>query len=206
MGGLAVGMLNGFTLPKFWKFQGYRLKPLMTKYTIPPLMGMIIMGCVARNYIGGQTLTAFPGYWSQWIINCVVALHLTRGGLQVTFRFKQLLMMGIMILPQLCEVAMIALITYGFFRMPVEICFCMGYAVGTVANSIVVPGAQAFIKGKLNAKSKDMEETMKSGSAIDNLFAIIGFGICRAITFNYASDEVTGESESMGYSVGMVFV
>lgn len=138
-GGIVVGMLNGFTIPRFWKFPGYRVKPLFSKFAIPPLIGMIVMGSVTKNYIGNFVNT-YNGNWSQFVINCVVGILFTKGGLVVNFRGKGWLMLFMMIVPQACEVSMIALVTYGVFRMPVELCYCMGYSVGNVASAVIIPG------------------------------------------------------------------
>lgn len=50
--GILLGLMHGYRFPKFWKFPGFRLKPLCTKVSIPPIVGMIAMGCIARNFFG----------------------------------------------------------------------------------------------------------------------------------------------------------
>ncbi len=64
IGGLAIGMFGGFKIPGFGKFyQGFEVKPILTKIRLPPIVGMIIMGCVGRNYFGSLT-KPFPNEWA----------------------------------------------------------------------------------------------------------------------------------------------
>jgi hypothetical protein len=52
VGGMAVGALGGFSIPPIGKiFKGFELKPIIKRVRLPPIVGMIIMGCVGRNYI-----------------------------------------------------------------------------------------------------------------------------------------------------------
>ena len=37
------------------------------KITVPPLVGMIIFGCIARNFFGNFVVNNYPMYWADWI-------------------------------------------------------------------------------------------------------------------------------------------
>lgn len=150
------------------------------------------MGCVARNFFG-KPVEAFPGYWGQWIVNCILALLLTRGGLSVTFKGKGLIVLVFMTIPQICEASIIALVAYGFYEMPIEVAYCLAFFMSTVASAIIVPGMLA-LNDKGYGKSKGIPGTMIAASTFENILAIVCFGICRAITFNNASLEITGET------------
>lgn len=50
--GVAFGMVKGFSIPAFGRFKGLTVKPLFTMISIPPIIGMIIMGCIVRNCFG----------------------------------------------------------------------------------------------------------------------------------------------------------
>jgi hypothetical protein len=62
-GGIFIGLLFGFRLPAFWKFPGYRFPQLIKVVAVPPLILMIIMGCIARNCFG-DIMLSFPTLWS----------------------------------------------------------------------------------------------------------------------------------------------
>ena len=96
------------------------------------------MGCIVRNTFG-DVVKAYPSTWAQWIRTCCLAMLLVRGGLQVSFKGKGLLVLFMSFIPQSVEMLVIALVAYGVFDMPIEVCFAMGYAVATVAPAIVVP-------------------------------------------------------------------
>ena len=47
LGGFLIKLLQGYKLPG-----GIIIKPLTKKISIPPLVGMIIFGCISRNFFG----------------------------------------------------------------------------------------------------------------------------------------------------------
>ena len=47
-----MGMLAGFKLPNFKPFNGKVVEPILKKIHIPPIIAMITMGCVGRNFFG----------------------------------------------------------------------------------------------------------------------------------------------------------
>lgn len=61
--GISMGLFFGFKCPKFLCFPGFETKPVTKKILIPSLIGMIIMGMIARNTFGG-VLEAFPADWT----------------------------------------------------------------------------------------------------------------------------------------------
>ena len=64
IGGMAISLLGGFKIPGIGtKFKGCEIKPLLKCIRLPPIVGMIIMGCVGRNYMVTVT-KAFPNEWA----------------------------------------------------------------------------------------------------------------------------------------------
>lgn len=80
LGGIFLGALAGFKIPKIGKYGGKAVKPVCTLIVIPPLTGMIIMGCVTRNCFG-EVVKPYNNAWAQWIRMCCLAILLVRGGL-----------------------------------------------------------------------------------------------------------------------------
>jgi ACR3 family arsenite efflux pump ArsB len=54
-GGFIVKLVQGITLPG-----GKVIKPFCSAITVPPLVGMIICGCVSRNFFGEVTNDHYP--------------------------------------------------------------------------------------------------------------------------------------------------
>ena len=59
---------------------------------------MIIMGCIARNFFG-EAVVAYNNEWAQYIRSCCLALLLIRGGLQVSFSGKGILVIFMSFIP-----------------------------------------------------------------------------------------------------------
>lgn len=61
IGGLVIQVIQGLKVGKL------NIRPLCTCITCPPLVGMIIAGCLARNFTGQYTKQNYPDYWADWI-------------------------------------------------------------------------------------------------------------------------------------------
>ena len=61
VGGMIIQLIQGL------EFYCIKVKPLCTCITCPPLVGMIIAGCIARNFFGEYTKANYPDYWADWI-------------------------------------------------------------------------------------------------------------------------------------------
>jgi Kef-type K+ transport system membrane component KefB len=62
-GGILLGMLAGFKLPNFKPFNGRVVEPILKKIHIPPIIAMIVMGCVARNFFG-DVVKPYNSVWA----------------------------------------------------------------------------------------------------------------------------------------------
>lgn len=102
MAGLAGslwGLLYGFHFPKIGRFPGYTVTPKIKGIFIPPLVIMLIFGCIARNLFGPSTAN-YPGaYWSKYITGFSLCTLLIRGGLNVSFAGKGLILSLITTIP-----------------------------------------------------------------------------------------------------------
>ncbi len=86
-GGILIGSLQGFQFPKIWKFPGYELKPVIKGIVIPPLVIMIIFGCICKNFFG-ESVQNYPSAFTKQIRGFCLCILLIRGGLQVEFSGK----------------------------------------------------------------------------------------------------------------------
>lgn len=99
---------------------------------------MILLGFVARNFFGAPA-KPYNIVWGQWIRICVLAIVLTRAGLQLTFKGKGIFVLILSIVPTILEACIMALITYGLFNMPIILCLIQGFASAAVSAAIIVP-------------------------------------------------------------------
>ena len=51
-GGFLINLTKGYKFPDCWPFYGKELKPWSENILIPELIGMIVFGCLARNFFG----------------------------------------------------------------------------------------------------------------------------------------------------------
>ena len=72
------------------KIAGVEIPPLCTCITVAPLVGMVIFGCLARNYLGDLTENHYPEIWADWGRQICLSIILMRGGLELDFEGKGL--------------------------------------------------------------------------------------------------------------------
>ncbi|CDW89456.1 mitochondrial sodium hydrogen exchanger nha2 [Stylonychia lemnae] len=180
--GIAVGLLFGFTFPPLGKFKGYRLEPVIKKVQVPSLIVMIILGCIARNLFG-KVMDAYPTLWTSYIRSICLSILLIRGGLQVTFQGKGLIVAFLAFVPQIFEAVTIALIAYGLFDMPMSLCFAMAFTISCISPSVMVPGL-INLSDKGYGKEKGIISSLIAAGTFDDIICIICFGICKTIAYN----------------------
>ncbi len=84
IGGLLTGGLNGYN---FWKC---KTKALLGPVKIPPLVVMILCGAIARNMFTWQR-QAYNDVWASYIRMFCLMIILLRGGLELSFKGKGLI-------------------------------------------------------------------------------------------------------------------
>lgn len=75
LGGFCVAAIQGI------EFLCINIKPLCTCIQCPALVGMIVFGCIARNFFGDFVMDNYPDYWADWIRQVCLSIILMRGGL-----------------------------------------------------------------------------------------------------------------------------
>ena len=66
IGGFIFSALSGIKVEKFLCFKGFTIKPLLKKISLPPLVGMVILGSVSRSFFKTATV-AFNDRWASII-------------------------------------------------------------------------------------------------------------------------------------------
>jgi hypothetical protein len=146
---------------------------------------MIVMGCIVRNFFGDVVLP-YNNAWAQWIRTCCLAVLLVRGGMNVSFAGKGLIVLLMTFIPLMFEATAQALIGLGLFNMPIEVAYSLGFAVASVAPAIVVP--QLMRWNELGyGRSKGIAGSLIASCTFDNIVCLILFGVCKTIAFEYAA-------------------
>lgn len=139
LGGLFVKWFSGIKVPGCGKSKGCETKPVCTAVTIPPLIGMIIFGCIARNFFGEWFKVNYNDNWASWVRIICLSVILLRGGLELDFRNKGCTVVGLTLVPQLVEATAVALAARGILDMPWSLCFALGFIIGAVSPAVLVP-------------------------------------------------------------------
>ncbi len=95
IGGLLFALTGGIKVPKnkICK-KGCTTRPVCKKVSLPPLVGMIILGCIARNLLAMakndfHSLTFMDSYndmWAHYIRILCLGVILLRGGMEIEFK------------------------------------------------------------------------------------------------------------------------
>ena len=180
--GILFSLLWGVKLNKFWRFPGFKIKPLISKFEVPALVPQIIIGMIARNLFG-DFMEAYPEKWAIFIRKCILSLILTRGGMNVTFKGKGILVVLLVVVPQTIEVFVNGFLAEGFFGMPMAFGFCLSYAIGTIAAAVLVPGMLSLNDRKYGT-DKGISGTLIASCTFENILCLIMFGIVNSVALN----------------------
>ena len=98
---LVFGAFGGFLfqLVQGIELCGYKIDPCCTCITVPPLVGMVVFGCIARNAFGDITENHYPEIWADWGRQICLSIILMRGGLELDFEGKGLTVVLLTVIP-----------------------------------------------------------------------------------------------------------
>ena len=98
------------------------MNPVLTAVQIPPLVGMIIFGCIARNFLCESYMQHYPEPVASWVRNICLSIILLRGGMELDFKGKGLTVVLMTLLPQNFEAIGGAVASRFIFNMPWPLC------------------------------------------------------------------------------------
>jgi len=180
IGGILFAFLGGIHFDKMLCIPDLHTKPILKAITLPPLIGMIIGGCLARNFFG-ITTEAYIELWAAYIRKIALCLLLLRGGLTITFRGKGLAFVLISFLPQLVEATIIAVISRYLLDMPWPPCFLLGFTLSCISPSVLVPALVGLLE-KGYGRVKGIPTTLIAAGTFDDIIMIVVNGICLSLT------------------------
>lgn len=138
VGGILVSFLAGYHFHGLLCIPHFQIKPLITKVKFPPLLGMLIFGCLIRNILGFES-RHYHETWAAKIRGICLTLILVRGGMVVNFKGKGLHVFLLTVIPNTVEAFLGMLVGYTLFNMPFYVAYSLGYTLSCISPSVVVP-------------------------------------------------------------------
>ena len=191
MGGILIQILMKGIQFKSGKVGPIDIKPALTKIEIPPLVGMIIAGCLARNFLCEGYMQHYPEKYASIIRTVCLSIILLRGGMELDFTGKGLTVVLLTLCPQACEAIFSGLASRFIFGLPWPLCFALGFCLAAVSPAVLVPSLMILQKMEYGVK-KGIPTTLIAASSFDDIIAISVFALFLTIAFSQASG---GEDE-----------
>ena len=123
VGGIIIQILMRGILFESGSVGPVRIKACLTSIQIPPLVGMILAGCLARNFLCYDYMQHYPEVTASWIRIVCLSIILLRGGMELDFAGKGLTVVLLTICPQFSEAIASAVASRYIFNMPWALCF-----------------------------------------------------------------------------------
>jgi solute carrier family 9B (sodium/hydrogen exchanger), member 1/2 len=202
-GGIVVQILmKGLTF-QTGKVGPVKIPNVTDKVAIPPLVGMIIMGCICRNFFCTDYMMHYPEATAGRLRSVCLSIILLRGGMELDFTGKGLTVVLLTLCPQVCEALMSGIATYFIFGMPWPLCVCMGFCLGAVSPAVLVPSLMILQKNGYGVK-KGIPTTLIAASSFDDIIAITVFGVFLTVAINEAPGGIAEESDSVWFELAFV--
>jgi NhaP-type Na+/H+ or K+/H+ antiporter len=182
LGGFLIQLLGGINTKKFLCIPACKLDPVLKSVTIPPLVGMILMGGVARNALP-DLMEDYNDEWANYIRQVCLSVILLRGGLELDFEGKGLIVLLLTLLPQSFEASAVAFTSLGLIGMPLSLCFALGFIIGAVSPAVLVPSCM-ILQEKGYGVAKGIPTSLMAASSFDDIIAITVFSICSSLAFS----------------------
>ena len=90
VGGILIQILMRGIMFESGSVAPIRIKAMLTSIQIPPLVGMILFGCLARNFLCTEYMQHYPEVTASWIRVVCLSVILMRGGMELDFSGKGL--------------------------------------------------------------------------------------------------------------------
>ena len=184
---------------------------LLSLINLPPLLGMLITGCVFGNVF---TLN-FDPQLSSILRTLALAIILLRAGLGLDKKVLQKLSfvcLRFAFIPCIFEAATIALTTYLLLDFPLVWGFLLGFVLSGVSTAVIVPEMLIF-KDKRIGTNKGIPTLVMASGSVDNVLALTCFGVFLGLAFDTGSslawNIIEGPLEAfigltVGCSIGIV--
>jgi NhaP-type Na+/H+ or K+/H+ antiporter len=111
-----------------------------------------------------------------------------RGGLELKFKGKGILVLVFTLVPMITETVAAAVLSRYIFDLPWLLCIPNGILLAALSPSVVVPSVLVLIENKYGTK-KGIPQTMLAACSLDNLIAVLFFSVTVHIAENTISEK-----------------
>lgn len=160
---------------------------------LPPLLGMLCMGFALRNvpYIGDRVGAKVDPKWSSAVRSLALTLILCRAGLSLDLEaLKRLrfVVARLALLPGLSEALVIAGLSAFLLDFPVAWALMLGFVVAAISPAVVIPSLLS-LQDRGYGVQTGIPPMVVAAAALDDVFAIAGFGICLSFAVQDDDDD-----------------
>lgn len=159
------------------------IKAILTKIEIPPLVGMIVFGCIARNFFCAEYMDHYPEPWAGWVRSICLSIILLRGGMELDFAGKGLTVVLLTLCPQNAEAVAAAAASRWIFSLPWPLAFAQGYTLGAVSPAVLVPSCMILHNNDYGV-IKGIPTTLIAAASFDDIIAISVFSVFLTVAYN----------------------
>ncbi|ESP00110.1 hypothetical protein LOTGIDRAFT_63379, partial [Lottia gigantea] len=178
---------------------------------LPPLLGMLLLGCLLRNVPVINFAESIDKQWSSALRAIALVIILTRAGLGLdpqALKKLSFVVLRLAALPCLCEAVTVGVAAWGILGFPWSWAFMLGFIHSAVSPAVVVPSMLKLQEEKLGT-DKGIPTMVIAAGSLDDVIAISGFGIALGIAFsegNLAMTLIHGPIEAVaGLAFGLIF-
>lgn len=145
---------------------------------LPPLLGMLIVGCVLRNIL--MQLTGIPASTNAMLRNIALAMIMLRAGMGLNLeRLRKNAVSTVLLsfVPCLCEATTIAFISRLFFPfLSLPFAFMLGFCIADVSPAVTTPILLDFMDKGLGV-NKGIPDVLLTAGSVNSVVAIVMYSI-----------------------------
>ncbi|BFZ03687.1 hypothetical protein BsWGS_06726 [Bradybaena similaris] len=186
---------------------GYIIKPT----TLPPLLGMLVVGGILGNVPGIDVARQINPIWSSTARNIALTVILTRAGLgldPVALKRLSFVVLRLAFCPSIVEVLVDGVAARFILGLPWTWAFTLAFVLAVVSPAVVVP-LMLGLSERGYGLNKGIPTLVIAACSLDAVLAITGFGVMLGINFSSGDlvwTVIKGPLEALvGVAFGVVY-
>ncbi|KAK3698371.1 hypothetical protein RRG08_022932 [Elysia crispata] len=159
---------------------------LIKSTTLPPLLGMLIVGCLLANVPGIDVAKDIPSSWSSTARSAALTVILIKAGLgldPVALKRLSMMVLRLAFLPSLAEVVVDGVAAKLILDLSWTWSFLLAFVLAVVSPAVVVP-SMLGLSEKGYGLNKGIPTLVIASVSLDAVLAITGFGVMLSVCFS----------------------